>query len=198
MTTMVVGNGESRNLLNLELFSKDYDIIGCNAICREAHIDKLVCVDRRMLEESVNHPNTKNTKIYTREDYVPYYNGIGYKNVQCVPDIPYEPVQKQDEAFHWGSGPYAILIGALTSEESTVILAGFDLYSKDGKINNIYKGTQNYNRADSNAVDPSYWIHQVGKVFECFPEKDFLIFQEPDWQLPAQWNFDNVRVENIK
>lgn len=193
---MVVGNGESRNLLDLKTFSKDYDIIGCNAICREIAVEHLVCADRRMLEEAVRHANTKNTKIYTREDYIPYYKSIGYSNVLSVPEIPYIVKVKQDEPFHWGSGPYAVLLGALQS--STVILVGFDLYSSNARINNVYKDTNNYSDSNSKPVDPSYWIHQIGKVFESFPNNDFIIFQTSDWEMPAKWQRDNVRLENIK
>lgn len=193
---MVVGNGESRKLLDLEKFSKDYEIVGCNAICRETSVEKLVCVDRRMLEEAVSNENSKNTEIYTREDYVPYYQSIGYTNVFNVPDIPYKVTQKQDEPFHWGSGPYAVLIGALTCR-SNVLMVGFDLYSKNGNLNNVYKDTQNYKSSKDKAVDPAYWIYQIGKVFELFPKINFIIFQEEGWKIPNQWQHDNVRVENI-
>jgi hypothetical protein len=102
---------------------------------------------------------------------------------------------REDDPFHWGSGPYAVLLAATKSEY--VALVGFDLYGIGSKINNCYKDTHCYNAADYRAVDPRYWIHQIGKVFECFPDTEFCIYQTPQWQMPKKWNLPNVFLDNI-
>ena len=76
MQSLVVGNGESRNLIDLNAFSKDHILIGCNALHRDLIVDHLVCCDRRMVEEAVESPNTSQTKIYAREDWFKYYRKI--------------------------------------------------------------------------------------------------------------------------
>jgi 6-pyruvoyltetrahydropterin/6-carboxytetrahydropterin synthase len=40
--------------------------------------------------------------------------------------------------------------------------------AKTSFTNNIYKDTDNYNIAKKRAVDPSYWIHQIGRIFKHF------------------------------
>ena len=76
-------------------------------------------------------------------------------------------------------------------------LIGFDLYGNElGKTNNIYKDTKNYNTSDKRAVDPRYWIHQIGMVFKCFPKINFVIHND-EFELPKAWNHPNVRVDKI-
>ena len=88
------------------------------------------------------------------------------------------------------------MVGALTLSNK-VNLLGFDLYSETKNINNIYKGTQNYNKEDYRAVDPRYWIHQIGKVFKHHKAKQFIIYQKDGWELPKAWNYPNVSLDKI-
>ena len=188
-----IGNGESRATINIDKISSPK--VGCNAIMRDYYTDYLVCVDRRMVEEAINREvNLNGTLVYTREDWYSRYQTI---RVRKLPKLPYNGTQRADEPFQWGSGPYAVLIGAMYAHEREVSLLGFDLYSTNKQVNNVYKDTPNYDRADKQAVDPRYWIHQIGKVFECFPKITFTIYQTPNWQLPQAWNYPNVKVDNI-
>ena len=60
-------------------------------------------------------------------------------------------------------------------------MIGFDLNSENNTVNNIYKSTENYNDADSGPVDPSYWIYQIDKVFENFPDVSFTYYNNKPW-----------------
>ena len=82
------------------------------------------------------------------------------------------------------------------AHQKYVNLIGFDLHSKTKTVNNVYKSTPNYDDASKRAVDPSYWIHQIGMVFNCFPKIQFTIYQD-DWELPKAWNYPNVMVDTI-
>jgi len=187
-TTVTIGNGESRKAIDITKIRKS--IVGCNAVFRETFIQHLVCVDRRMLEEAVRSNNF--SCCYTRLEWIKQFNSA---SIKTVPKLPYQGNQRWDEPFQWGSGPYAVLIAAGLSTHVQMI--GFDLYSKDKLVNNCYKDTENYDPSTKRAVDPRYWIHQIGKVFECFPRVNFEIYQTPDWQLPEKWNLPNVSVDKI-
>lgn len=189
----VFGNGESRKQIDLELL-KGYKI-GCNAIMRDHQVDHLVCVDRRMVNEAIEDNINDTTLVYTRKDWYGNYQHL--KNIKQVPEIPYESVIRADEPFQWGSGPYAVLLAAKLSKERCVSLVGFDLYSNNKLINNIYKNTQCYDSASKSAVDPRYWIHQIGKVFEHFPKVGFTVYGLDDWKTPKAWISPNVKVDNI-
>lgn len=196
-TALVIGNGESRQHINIPKFARDYDTIGCNAIHRDGVVDHIVCCDRRMVEEAIVSENTKNTEIYVRPDWYNYFRKIRKdKRVNQVPEIPYKGTQKQDRPLQWGSGPYAVLLGASKSYEA-VMLLGFDLYPSNNKVNNIYKSTPNYKDKDTNPVDPSYWIYQIGKIFSYYPDKQFIIWNNEDWKMPREWQKSNVQFESF-
>jgi hypothetical protein len=195
-TALVVGNGESRNSVDLNCFTKDYETIGCNALHRDYKVDHLVCCDRRMIEESIKSENTNYTQIYVRPDWFRYFRKVRKdKRIHSVPELPYNGDKKEDQPLHWGSGPYAVLLASQLQD--TVMMIGFDLYSSDGFVNNIYKGTDNYALPQSNPVDYVFWIYQIAKVFKHNPEKYFIVWNHAEWNMPKQWNYPNVSFENI-
>lgn len=191
MKTAVLGNGESRQHLDLNSLKTDHIIVGCNAIHRDTVVDHLICCDRRMAEEAtVGCP--AETLIYVREDWYHYFRKIKKnKSIRQVPDLPYKSIDRQDQPFHWGSGAYAVLL-ASNLDPSEIHLYGFDLYPINNKVNNIYKGTSNYAAPDSQSVDPSYWIYQISKIFDSFTDKQYIIHNYKDWIIPKEWQKNNV------
>lgn len=195
MISLVIGNGESRRSLDLKHFKNKITLIGCNAVYRDIEVDHLVCFDKRMVDESV-HSEIKN--IYTRSrNYKDFRKIHKYKQVKLLPDLPYEGSSKQDHPDHWNSGPYALLIAAQMPSPDIFVI-GFDLYGREGLVNNIYKGTANYSRPDSREVDPSFWIYQIKKIMRWYPEKNFCFFNDTDWLIPDSWracsNFDFIEL----
>jgi len=187
---LVIGNGESRKHVNLENIKETK--IGCNAILRDSYVDHLVCVDKRMLKEALISSYNKDSKVYTRKDWWIHYRLE--KNIRMVPDLPYVSSERWDQPWHWGAGPYAVLLACKLS--SDIKLLGFDLYGNDKKINNIYKDTVNYPLSHKHAVDPSYWIHQIGVLISLYTDKKFTVYQD-SWQLPKSWNKPNLKVDTI-
>ena len=189
---LVIGNGESRKGINI---SKISDIkVGCNAIHRDYDVQHLVCVDKRMVNEALSNSANNYSLVYTRKDTFKYLNE---KRIRRVPNLPYVGMDRPDDPQHWGSGPYAVLIAAQKTKSRQVHMLGFDLYSKDKRVNNIYKDTPNYNASEKSAVDPRYWIYQIGKVIENYPLINFTVYQEDGWQLPKAWKYPQVTVDNI-
>ena len=196
MIALVVGNGESRTGINIQSFSQDYILVGCNALHRETTTEHLICCDRRMGEEAILSENTKHTKIYVRADWFNYFRKIKKdKRINKVPELPYKGNTKADDPIHWGSGPYAVLVAASLENVETIMLVGFDLYSSNNTVNNMYKGTKNYSDKNSKPVDPSYWIYQIAKVFHHYPQKNFVILNDHKWEIPRQWKISNVSFE---
>jgi len=173
---LVIGNGESRKGLDLNKYSGIK--VGCNAIFRDHYVNHLICCDRRMVEEAQKERNYG--AIYTRPDWRDQFKLCG-----LVPELPYKGDTKLDDPFQWGSGPYAVLLGATISArfspEPEIHMVGFDLDSESNTVNNIYKGTENYDDAEASPVDPSYWIYQINKVFENFPDTLFFYYNNKPW-----------------
>jgi hypothetical protein len=187
-----IGNGESRK--NIDIDQLQGPKVGCNAIMRDYTVDYLVCVDSKMVGEAIRRQVNEHTLIYTRRNW---YDSVNSKNIRRLPDLPYKGTDRWDDPWNWGSGPYAVLIAATYAKEREVKLIGFDLYGNEGKINNIYKDSEGYKDGDYSCVDPRYWIHQIGMVFQCFPKINFTIYQPNDWQIPAAWTGRNITVDNI-
>ena len=188
---LVIGNGESRRQTNFDSYLS-HTIIGCNAIHRDLQVHHLICCDRRMAEEATNNPKINETKIYVRDHWYQYFRKIKKnKNVNLLPEVPTKGGLRKDEAEHWGSGPYAVLLAAVLDHEQ-IDLFGFDLYPIDRAVNNIYKGTVNYAREGSQAVDPSYWIYQIGSIFTYYPNIKFVIRNRQGWIMPEEWQKNNV------
>lgn len=197
MNAVVFGNGESRKSINPNLLKSNNTLIGCNAIHRDAVMDHLVCCDRRMVEEAVKSSNTEYTLIYVREDWFKYYRKTQKDTrTHLVPTLPYHGEEKRDQPLHWGSGGYAVLLAARLGHKNITLL-GFDLYPSNNKVNNLYKDTQNYAKADTQAIDYSYWVYQIAKVFEYFPEIKFEVVNDSDWQLPSSWKQSNVNFTTL-
>ena len=139
---LVVGNGESRRHIDISTYT-DYVLIGCNAIHRDLNVNHLICCDRRMADEAVNNPNTKHTEIYVRDHWHHYFRKIRKnKNINLLPKVPTKGDTKVNQAEHWGSGAYAVLLAAELGYD-LITLVGYDLYAVDHTVNNIYKDTVN-------------------------------------------------------
>jgi len=186
---LVIANGESRKGLRID------DLpgvkIGCNAIFRHHKVRHIVAPDKRIVKEIVSKYVNLKSGIWTRPDWKEDFGG--YHNINALPGIWYTGDKKADEAFHWGAGPYAVYLATVLSKKEPINLVGFDLYGNDSKINNIFKGTDNYEPADSKAVDPRFWIYQIAKVFEHNSTREFRVFNRKDWTMPEEWNLPNVK-----
>ena len=193
LTTLVIGNGESRSALDLKAITQNKITVGCNAIHRDFTVDHLICCDQRMVNEAVQNYKNNNSLIYTRLDWADKYKK--FSNVLRVPELPYQGESRWDQPFHWGSGSYALLKS--TELGNNIFLIGFDLYGNNQLVNNIYKDSNNYLEKNKPAVDPNYWIHQFSMVFKLFPDKYFTIFNYVGWKMPESWHLANVNFKNI-
>lgn len=196
-SALVIGNGESRRDVDIPPLRNDHTLIGCNAIHRDLTVDHLICCDRRMVDEAILNDRNADTLIYVRESWYHYFRKIKKnKNIRTVPDLPYQGTQKQDQPEHWGSGCYATLVAA-TLGFKEINLLGFDLYPSNNKVNNLYKGTDNYAVADAKSVDYSYWVYQLSKIFQSYPDITFVIHNKNGWEMPPQWQQNNVKFQEI-
>lgn len=188
---LVIGNGESRKGIDIDKLSTIK--VGCNAIIRDHLVHHLICCDKKMVSEAIANTRISNDKIYTRSDWQNLFPGV-----EMVPELWYQSDQRIDQPWHWGSGDYAVLLASKLSNEETIHMIGFDLYSNNSQVNNVYKDTKNYNKSDSRAIDPSYWIYHLAKIFEHFSHKKYIIYPKYD-KLPNLWkDLKNVTTEPLE
>ena len=78
----------------------------------------------------------------------------------------------------YSAGPTALSIACLVEKPDEVFLIGCDLYSNSGKFNNMYKGTNHYEREDIDAVIPQNWLNQYHSTFLLNSDTDFYKVNE--------------------
>ena len=180
----IIGNGKSRLGFDVTPMKKFSTVIGCNAQFRDYNFDYFVCADKHMCQEAVNTVG-KNTNIYTRERW--HKEFAMWPNVKKLPDLPYSGDKRQDEPFHWGTGPYAGVLAG-TFKPKAIFMIGFDLWQLPGQKedNNIYRNSKGYEYI-KRPVDPSYWIHQFAKLFEHIDSR-WIVVNRNDWKMPNEWS----------
>ena len=174
MKAFVIGNGESRLGLNLD--NLNGETFGCNALYRDFTPDKLIAVAYKMAEEVIADEH----EVYTRRRYLKQLDSALAK------PIPFTGSQT------WDSGSVATLMAA-QSDATDITLIGFDLLRMSKSVNNIYKGTANYQPANSARVDPTRWINELHAVFNHYQDKTFNILTDAECTMPLSWK----RLENV-
>lgn len=163
MIGFVIGNGESRKYLDLNLLKPYGRIFGCNALYRDFIPDVLVTVDERMIQIVESDNVADQCEVIKRH--------VGPDNVKLfkssrgvvLPDL-----------YHAAAGPSALYIMCDRLIELTkVYLVGFDIFSNNGKVNNIYKDTEGYVTSDSPATYTGNWIEKLGRIFLAYQHINF-------------------------
>ena len=87
----VLGNGESRKTLNLNVLKTKGKVYGCNAIYRDSVVDALSVVDGGMMHEVYSSGYALNNKCY-------------FRSFEKLPEFAYEPLISglSDNFKDWG------------------------------------------------------------------------------------------------
>lgn len=192
---IVVGNGESR----LQVPARDYDkkdTFACNLAYKHFTPKTLVCCDKNIFIKAFSENAHKHSQLWTRKRWL---SKVEAADVYALPeDLPFPVEHKYDRFMDWGSGTYAAYL-ACNSLHDIIVMVGFDLYSRTGKVNNCFKGETGYGPADSDPVGPGAWIHQFGRLFQHYSNKQFVFLNEPDWKAPEEWrHYENFFQDDIR
>jgi len=134
MKGFLIGNGESRRPFNLNALRGIGPIYGCNALYREFSPDVLVARDKGIIEEILSSSyQGRFARFYPLEQFV------------TLDDKKYHVPKLQ--IGKWGAGALALWLLCQLQLKS-IYLLGVDCYQHTGKVNNVYKGTDNYLAAD--------------------------------------------------
>jgi len=128
-----IGNGESRQKIDLQFLKKYGTIYGSNGLYRDFAPDKLIVADPEMLNEIVESGYSKENKVYTTE--YGYGNASDIDQNHKVSTIPFEKI------YPVNAGWVSIRLAYHFHSEDQIYMIGFDLF---GDRNNIYDDTRNY------------------------------------------------------
>jgi len=153
----VLGNGVSRQSVDLNQLQTLGRIYGCNAIYREFEPDVLISTDTP-ISERIQHEGYSQTHVhYTRKP---------------LPDMG--AVRIPQKYFGFSSGPVAVGQAALDGAIA-VYLIGFDMGpTRNGRFNNIYADTEFYKKSSAVPTFTGNWVNQIKTIARDFPKVSFF------------------------
>lgn len=153
----VLGNGISRQEIDLQQLRQFGTIYGCNALYREFAPDVLVATDRPIAEQIQNSGYPQKNTFYTRRPI----DGSGAHRLPS-------------EYFGYSSGPNAVGLAARAGHIH-IYLLGFDLGpTLEQKFNNIYAGTEFYKKSTDAPTYTGNWVKQLAKITKDHPDTNFI------------------------
>jgi len=153
----VLGNGVSRQAVDLTVLKTLGTIYGCNAIYREFVPDVLISTDTPISERIQTEGYSQKNVHYTRKP---------------LPDSGARRIAQK--YFGYSSGPVAVGQAALDGA-TAIYLVGFDMGpTRNGRFNNIYADTEFYKKSSANPTFAGNWTNQLKTIARDFPKTSFF------------------------
>jgi len=173
----VLGNGKSRESINLPSLKRFGKIYACNAVYREFEPDYLVAVDAKMILEINKAGYQHDHSVWTNRNRA-YDKMNGFNFFQS--------------SKGWSSGPTALHL-ASEHKNNEIYILGFDYTGIDNKLNNIYANTFNYKKSHEKATYHGNWLRQTLITCQKFSEKRYIRVLGDDAFIPKEFsNIENL------
>ena len=178
----VIGNGISREGIELEALSKIGKVYACNAVYRTFKPDYLVAVDVKMILEINKHKYQYHNEVWTNPNKA--YNAMKHLNF-------FQPSKG------WSSGPTALRM-ACDRKFKEIYILGFDYQgyrdkkaTNRHKFNNMFKDTRNYKKSTDEATFYGNWMNQTKRCLQDFKDVKFYRIAPKDWFRPKDLEWKN-------
>ena len=153
----VLGNGVSRQALDLNQLKTLGTTYGCNAIYREFVPDVLISTDTP-ISERIQFDSYSQTHVHYTRKPLP---GSGSRRIA-------------QQYFGFSSGPVAVGQAALDGAVA-IYLVGFDMGpTRTGRFNNIYADTEFYKKSSANPTFAGNWTRQIKQIAKDFSKTSFF------------------------
>jgi hypothetical protein len=152
----VLGNGVSRQDVDLNNLKHFGPIYGCNALYRDFTPTVLVSTDRPISERIQNSGYALKHNFYTRRP-------ISGSGANPVPQ----------KYFGYSSGPLATGIAAINGNR-LIYLIGFDMGPVHNHFNNVYANTEFYKKSSAVPTYTGNWVNQLKTVMTDYPATLFV------------------------
>ena len=153
----VLGNGVSRQAVDLNQLKALGTTYGCNAIYREFVPDVLISTDTPISERIQHEGYSQKNTHYTRKP---------------LPDSGSRRIAQK--YFGYSSGPVAVSQAAIDGA-TAIYLIGFDLGpTRTGRFNNCYADTEFYKKSSANPTFTGNWVRQLQTIMKDYPKTSFF------------------------
>jgi hypothetical protein len=185
MAAFVLGNGVSRQIIDIDQLLALAPVYGCNALYRTHQPTVLVATDRPIAEAIQATGYARKNRFYTRR---PEPNS----GAQRIPQ-PW---------FGFSSGPIAVALAA-ADHHSPVYLLGFDMGPvANGRFNNLYADTEFYKRSEAAPTFTGNWVRQLIRVMQEHPRNRFVrVYGSTTSEIPelaAVANLERMEIQEFQ
>ena len=172
-TAFVLGNGRSREPIDLAQLKTHGPVYGCNALYRTFTPDVLIATDRPIATAIQDSGYAKKHRFYTRKP------------------LPESGAYRLDSKYQgFSSGPNAVALACLDGYHC-IYLLGFDLGTTNGQFNNLYADTQFYKKSQDPPTFSGNWVKQIIQICGDFSAREFIRVEGP--QSARVTGFDTVK-----
>jgi hypothetical protein len=187
----VIGNGPSRNQLDLHCINATMYTYGCNAIYRDFIPNYLISMDWAIVEEILTNDIHHRTNFYTQDSA--QFNHMSVEKKERINWL--KPMNKRLD-----SGNSALEV-ALSHDYDVIYMIGFD-YNIDDKLPNVYHGTKNYARnslvpaAESMARE---WKQRLRNLIKEYPDTQIIRVNGSYTEMNIEaTNYSEITIEQFK
>lgn len=153
----VLGNGVSRQSVDLTVLKPLGTVYGCNAIYREFVPDVLISTDSPISERIQSEGYSQTQVHYTRKP---------------LPDSGSRRIAQK--YFGFSSGPVAVAQAAIDGAVA-IYLVGFDMGpTRNGRFNNCYADTEFYKKSSAVPTFTGNWVRQLQTIMKDYPRTSFF------------------------
>lgn len=177
MAAFVLGNGVSRQYVDVNQLMEQGTVYGCNGLYRTHTPHVLVATDHPIANAIQRSGYSNKNRFYTRRP---------------APNLGALEVPKQ--YFGYSSGPIALSLAALDGHK-TIFLIGFDMGpDQQGKFNNVFAGTEFYKGVGAAPTFTGNWAKQMCRVISDFADRSFVrVMGETTHDLPEFRTHENFK-----
>ena len=90
-----------------------------------------------------------------------------------------------------------ILIVMKNERDKRIYLIGYDYYSKEQTVNNLYKGTKGYVGTNAKAIGPMNWINHTKRLLNKYEEHEFIHVGEEIEDMKDRKNWTTISCEEL-
>jgi len=177
----VIGNGVSRQNVDITQLKTHGKVYGCNALYRDFAPDILVATDQGISREIEKTGYPQNRTFYTRR-----------------PDTERGSLEIPTQWRGWSSGPVSLAL-ALDHGHRIIYLIGHDFGSADKIFNNVYAGTDNYRAVGSSPTYAGNWVNQITTLLNTYKKSKIIrVVGKTSASVPKLSEIDNYNEVNIE
>lgn len=184
MAAFVLGNGISRNGIDIDHLLTKGAVYGCNALYRTHTPTVLVATDKPISTTIQESGYSARNRFYTRNP---------------IPGLGGSEVPAAYRGF--SSGPIACSIAAMDGHRH-IYLLGFDMGpTLSGRFNNMYAGTEFYKTTDAVPTFTGNWVRQLTTIIQDYRTVKFTrVYGTTTAEIPefgALPNFEKLSLEQF-